>query len=76
MGVPWGLCLLSLSIFAFIFSMIGMLADYFAGRGKWFLLLLVCVVLSSAWMGVELFRFLAPPAAVENPLNLRPFNAL
>ncbi len=74
--MPWDVCVLSLSIFAFIFSMIGMMADYFAGRGKWFLLLLVCVVLSSAWMGMELYRFLAPPVASEPSLNLRPINPL
>ena len=74
--MPWGLCVLSLSIFAFIFSMIAMLADYFAGRGKWFLLLLFCVVLSSVWMGMELYRALAPPAASEPSLNLRPINPL
>jgi hypothetical protein len=76
LGMPWGLCILSLSIFAFIFSMIGMLADYFAGRGRWFLLLLACVVLSSVWMGMELYRFLVPPASVEPTLNLRPVNPL
>lgn len=74
--MSWGLCSLSLSIFAFIFSMIAMLADYFAGRGRWFLLLLVCVVLSSGWMGVELYRDLAPAATAEPMLNLRPVNPL
>ncbi len=74
--MPWDLCVLSLSIFAFIFSMIAMLADYFAGRGRWFLLLLICVVLSSGWMGMELYRALAPPAAVEALPSLRPFSPL
>ena len=74
--MPWGLCVLSLSIFAFIFSMIAMLADYFAGRGRWFLLLLACVVLSSVWMGMELYRVLAPAQEEEPVLNLRPVNPL
>ena len=56
--------------------MIAMLADYFAGRGRWFLLLLACVVLSSVWMGMELYRVLAPDREEEPVLNLRPVNPL
>jgi len=74
--MPWGLCLLSLSIFTFIFSMILMLGDYFAGRGRWFLALLALVILSSVWMGMELYRAFAPPLTVDAPLNLRPTNPL
>jgi len=74
--MPWGLCALSLSIFAFIFSMIAMLGNFFAGRGKWFLPLLLCVVLSSAWMGAELYRYFMPPTVIDEPLNLRPVNPL
>ncbi len=74
--MPWGLCALSLSIFAFIFSMIAMLGNFFAGRGRWFLPLLLCVVLSSAWMGVELYKYFAPPESRDVPLNLRPTTPL
>jgi hypothetical protein len=74
--MPWGLCVLSLSIFAFIFSMILVLADFFSGRGKWFLLLLALVVISSIWMGMELYRVFAPPGTTEPTLNLRPINPL
>lgn len=74
--MPWGLCALSLSIFAFIFSMIAMLGNFFAGRGRWFLPLLLCVILSSAWLGVELYRYFMPQSAIDAPLNLRPVNPL
>jgi hypothetical protein len=74
--MPWGLCALSLSIFAFIVSMIAMLGSFFGPRGKWFLVLLLCVVVSSAWMGAELYRYLMPPLSPDAPLNLRPVNPL
>ncbi len=74
--MPWGLCALSLSIFAFIISMIALLGNFFGGRGKWFLPLLLCVVVSSVWMGAELYRYFAPQSESELPLNLRPINPL
>ena len=74
--MPWGLCALSLSIFAFIISMIAMLGNFFGGRGRWFLPLLLCVVVSSIWMGAELYRYFAPSALPDTPLNLRPVEPL
>ncbi len=74
--MPWGLCALSLSIFAFIISMMAMLGSFFAGRGRWFLPLLLCVVLSSAWLGAELYRYFVPQTTSDLPLNLRPVEPL
>ena len=74
--MPWGLCALSLSIFAFIISMIAMLGNFFGGRGRWFLPLLLCVVISSVWMGAELYHFFVPDPGPNTPLNLRPIEPL
>jgi hypothetical protein len=56
--------------------MMAMLGNFFAGRGKWFLLLLLCVVISSIWMGAELYRYFAPLPGPDTPLNLRPVEPL
>jgi hypothetical protein len=56
--MPWDLIILAASLFAFIFSMIGMLKSYFAKPRKWFLLLLACVLVSGFCVSVELDRLL------------------
>jgi glucan phosphoethanolaminetransferase (alkaline phosphatase superfamily) len=68
--MPVELVIFAISLFAFIVSMIGALGNYFAKRWKWFCFMLLCVILSSACMFVELYDW-EMPTPHEMPLVVR-----
>ena len=70
--MPWDVLICALSIFAFIISMIATLGLFFGKRTKWFLLALICVLASGAFMVMELHGILGPPPETDLPLNSRP----
>jgi hypothetical protein len=55
----------------FILCLIGVIAAYFERRWKWFVLILICVILSAAGMTMELSQWLIAPPARELPPFVR-----
>jgi hypothetical protein len=70
--MPVDLVIFAASLFAFIVSMIGALGNYYEKRWKWFVFMLLCVIVSTACMGVELYQWETPtprelPLVIRNP---------
>jgi hypothetical protein len=68
--MPVELVIFAVSLFAFVVSMIGALGNYFGKQWKWCCFMVLCVILSSACMFVELYQWEAPTPQ-EPPLVVR-----
>jgi hypothetical protein len=69
--MPWDLAILAISLFAFILSMMATLRCFFCTRSKWFVFLLVCVLVSGTGMMWELHRILTPTPVPDAPIFVR-----
>ncbi len=55
----------------FILSLIGVIAAYFERKWKWFIVILICVILSAAGVAMELGYWFLPSAAQKSPVYVR-----
>jgi len=54
--------ILSGNFFVLILSLIGAQASYFKACWKWFVLSMLCAVISGGCIGVEVYQVLTPPS--------------
>jgi hypothetical protein len=70
-AMPWDLIILMVSLFAFIVSMILALKSFFERRWGWFFPLVVCVLVTSTVLFLELEGFIMPPPPRDLPVVVR-----
>jgi hypothetical protein len=56
------------SLFAFIFSLIGGLKCYFENRWKWLVVMIACIIVSGACTFTLLYGLIIPPPPPELPV--------